>query len=304
MTPFDGLLARITRNRGATIAVTLGFGILPILNFASGALIALVVLLRGYLAALTVAAAACAGLALLGWISGTGPVAALVDPLGQPALSIWFPALILAMVLRSARSLALVIVASALGGCLVVIGQLTLVAHPLEFWQHMLGQSLGWLKGLEGQSDVRWHAILLEQAKLMPGVSAAGLVLSSTGLVILARYFQSRLLRPGAFGEEFRHLSVGRTVTIVASLLLVAQLFRPGIILRNLAIVVLAMFFFQGLAVVHSLFRARGWPRFGLVLLYLFMVPFWPLVPGLVSGLGLVDNWFDFRRLRRQPAGQ
>ncbi|MGH8272269.1 MAG: DUF2232 domain-containing protein, partial [Gammaproteobacteria bacterium] len=115
------------------------------------------------------------------------------------------------------------------------------------------------------------------------------------------RYAQARLLRPGAFGDEFRRLSMGRIVTVVASLILVARLIHPGLVLENLAIVMLAMFAVQGLAVMHALFRSYGWPRWVLVLVYvlIFLFPLWLL--GLVSGAGLVDNWFDFRRLRSSP---
>jgi len=88
---------------------------------------------------------------------------------------------------------------------------------------------------------------------------------------------------------------------VAASLILVARLVYPALVLENLAIVVLAMFVFQGLAVVHALFRERGWPKWGLAVFYVLLALFTVWLLGLVSGAGLVDNWFDFRRLRSQP---
>jgi len=281
--------------------ITLALGLIPGLNLISGALLALVTLVRGYAQALLVFVAAAGGLALLGWATGRGAVPALLQVPGGPLLGIWVPALILALVLRAGRSLALAVVAGSVAGALVVIGQLTLIAEPLAMWQHILGKALAPLQALEGQTADQWHQNLTAMARLMPGVSAAGLLLGAGAMVILARYFQARLLRPGAFGAEFRRLNLGRVVTVAASLILVARLVYPALVLENLAIVVLAMFVFQGLAVVHALFRERGWPKWGLAVFYVLLALFTVWLLGLVSGAGLVDNWFDFRRLRSQP---
>lgn len=303
MAGFDRFVSRVCRNNPASAALTLGLGLIPGLNLLSGALLALIVLLRGYVAAALIGIAVAATLALLGWASGTGALAALVQPLGGPLLGLWVPAFVLAAVLRSSRSLALMAAVAGVLGCLVVAGQLVLIAHPLQFWHDLLGQALAPLKALEHQSEAHWQAMLAREAELMPGVSAAGLVLGGGATVLIARYLQSRLLRPGAFGEEFRRLSLGRVITVLGSLLLVARLIHPGLLLKNLAIVMLAMFLFQGLAVVHALVRARGWPRALLVAFYVLLVlpPLMLIMAGLVSGTGLVDNWFDFRRLRTAP---
>ena len=288
----------------ASALVALGLGLIPGINLLSGALLALVALVRGYSRALLVTAAATGGLALLGWATGRGPVAVLMQVPGGPLLGIWVPALILALTLRAGRSLALAVVVGSLAGALVVIGQLTLIADPLAVWQKILGEALAPLQTLEGQTAAQWHQNLEAMSRLMPGVSAAGLLLGAGAMVILARYFQARLSRPGAFGAEFRRLNLGRVVTVVASIILVARLVHPVLILENLAIVVLAMFVFQGLAVIHALFRSYGWPRWGLAVFYVLLALFTVWMLGLVSGAGLIDNWFDFRRLRAQPPGK
>lgn len=301
MASIDRFAERVSRSYPASSALTLGLGLVPGLSLLSGGLLALVTLLRGYAASALVLVTAVAVLALLGWASGTGPAAALVQPLGGPLLGVWVPAILLAAVLRASRSLALMVVAGAAGACLVVAGQLFLMAHPLAFWEHLLGQALAPLKSLEGQSDAQWQKSLAAEATLMPGVSAAAVMLYGAAMVLVGRYFQARLLRPGAFGEEFRQLSLGRVVTVLGSLVLVARIVYPVLVLKNLAIVMLAMFVFQGLAVIHALFRARHWPRAGLIVFYILfgLLPL-PLA-GVVSGAGLVDNWFDFRRLRASP---
>lgn len=300
-TSFDRFMDRVTRATPVGAVLVLGFGLVPVLNLVSGALLALVMLLRGYFKAALVGVAAVAALAAIGWALGQGPFGMLIDPFSGPLLATWVPVLLLAAVLRSSRSLALMVAVGTLGAVLVAVGQLLLLTQPLLFWQHVLAQALEPIKAIEGQGNAQWHKTLVAMARLMPGVSAAGLLLGAVAMVFAGRYAQARLLRPGAFGEEFRHLSMGRTVTVVASLVLVARLIHPDLVLENLAIVMLAMFAVQGLAVTHALFRMFGWPRWLLVLFYVLIVlfPLWLL--GLVAGAGLVDNWFDFRRLRAQP---
>lgn len=261
----------------------------------------LVLLLRGYLRAVAVLVLAIGGLALIGWATGQGAGWILIDPLMGPLLGIWVPTLLLAWVLKTSRSLALAFAVAAVVGCAVVVGQLVLIADPFAVWQAILAPMLEPLKALRGLSTAQWQQDLKAMAQLMPGMSAAGGLIGAGAMLLLARYFQARQVRPGAFGEEFRRLSLGRVVTVVASLVLVLRLILGGPVLDNLAIVMLALFLFQGLAVIHALRLARGWSRWVLVVFYILLalLPLWLL--GLVSGAGLVDNWFDFRRLRSQP---
>ncbi|MGA7966686.1 MAG: hypothetical protein WCB49_12535 [Gammaproteobacteria bacterium] len=297
----DRLVGTLTRNPPLGAVVTLGLGLMPVLNVLSGALLALVLLWRGYLRTLLVLAAAVAGLALIGWATGQGAGRMLMDPFVGPLFGIWLPTLLLAWVLKASRSLALTFAVAALVGCAVVVGQLVLIADPFAMWLTILAQFLEPFKALRGLSAAQWHQDLEAMAHLMPGMSAAGGLVGAGAMLLLARYFQARQVRPGAFGEEFRRLRLGHVVTVIASLVLVLRLVLDGPVLDNLAIVMLALFLFQGLAVIHSLRLTRGWSIWVLVVFYILLVllPLWLL--GLVSGAGLVDNWFDFRRLRSQP---
>lgn len=281
--------------------IVLGLGLLPVLGLLSGALLALIVLLKGYTRSLAVLVAASAGLALLGWATGQGALHVLSDPLAGPLIGIWLPAFVLAWILRSGRSLTLAITFAGLLGCLAVVAQLVLIADPFGLWHALLSQWLAPLKALEGQGAEQWRNNLTAMARLMPGMAAAGAMVCAGAMLLLARYFQARLTRPGAFGEEFRRLSLGLAVSIVGSLVFVVRLLIDGPVLDNLAIVVLALFLFQGLAVIHALRYVRGWPRWGLAIFYAFLALFTLWILGLVSGAGLVDNWFDFRRLRSVP---
>jgi len=204
--------------------------------------------------------------------------------------------------LRAGRSLPLAILVAGLLACLAVVAQLVLIADPIGFWRELLGQFLAILKQMpKAQEPAGMKVQLGAMALLMPGMFAAYSMVGVTAMLLLARYFQARLTRPGAFGEEFRRFSLGLTVSIAGALIFVARLLIAGPVLDNLAIVALALFLFQGLAVIHALRHMRNWPRWGLVLFYIALAVLQLWMLGLVSGAGLVDNWFDFRRLKSPP---
>lgn len=284
--------------------LTLAMGLLPGVNILSGALLALIELIRGASRAVLVFALATVFLGLLAWLSGHPPAQALVQPLGVPVLGIWAPVLILAAILRFSRSLSLTLAVAALGGCLVVVAQLLILTDPLHVWMHLIKSALAVFPFEQAQRGTKaWEQSVQSMARLMPGLSAAFAIVAAMVMLLIGRYGQSLLVRPGAFGTEFRRLNLGYAITIVGSLLLVGRLVWPGLLFDNLAIVVLAMFMFQGLAVVHWFFFSRSWPKAGLVVMYALMVVFPLSLPGVVSAVGLVDNWFDFRHLRRERSG-
>jgi uncharacterized protein YybS (DUF2232 family) len=74
-----------------------------------------------------------------------------------------------------------------------------------------------------------------------------------------------------------------------------------GLVGMNVFFVLLAVYFFQGLAVAVYFLSARKVPVFIWVAL-LIMVLLQPLLVGLVAGVGLFDIWADFRKLRTPPA--
>jgi hypothetical protein len=77
----------------------------------------------------------------------------------------------------------------------------------------------------------------------------------------------------------------------------------PGLV-PDLVIVLIPLYFLQGLAVVHHLHRGRGLHPGWLFGLYVLLVVLLPHAELLVACVGLVDIWADFRvRLARGPSG-
>ncbi len=144
-----------------------------------------------------------------------------------------------------------------------------------------------------------------ETAELSRFVAYFGLGLGTTGWLLLlaingvlaqgalARY--GRNLRPApniAVLELPRWLALALAASVVTALLATGDL---AFLARGLALVLLLPYIFAGLAVVHTAFRRYKARILLMVIFYVILVFFtWPMV--FVIALGLVDQWFGFRR--------
>ena len=80
--------------------------------------------------------------------------------------------------------------------------------------------------------------------------------------------------------------------------------FIPGfdtfkLVAINILLVIVAFYFFQGLAIVSYFFHKNNVPRIFRGVIYLF-IAFQQICTLLVAGLGLFDLWGDFRRLNNK----
>ncbi len=123
-------------------------------------------------------------------------------------------------------------------------------------------------------------------------------------MVLLGRWWQSALFNPGGFGSEFRELRLPRFATLLAALAATAfvavQLAGLELeIVSDAFVILVVLFAFQGLAVIH--FRARvvslasAW--LGGMYVLLMLMP--QIVGPLLATAGVADSVADFRGLRR-----
>jgi len=103
----------------------------------------------------------------------------------------------------------------------------------------------------------------------------------------------------GNFGL-FRDLNFGRVLALTMAIASVIAMLTGAVWLQNFAFVIFAMFWLQGLAIVHWLHANKRVPLAVVILVYALI----PLLNALlVMGLavvGYIDAWFDFRK--RKPA--
>jgi len=297
------LAAFIMKGRMQAVMVATVFTVLALLitplGIASSAVVALVVLRNGVREGLLVVVLGGVALAILGMLI-----------FGQPAsltiagMLLWLPMLILAEVLRATRSLRLVIEVAVVLGALLIGVQYLVLDDVVKFWSGILEEYSAQMMDANVVSDADRKAMVAEMAPWMPGGMGAAWFLQLALSLFLARSWQASLYNPGGFAEELRQLRLGRWLLILVPVLLVAGSLSeaPGLV-SQLALVGMAAFFLQGVALVHGLvqeFKAnQGW----LIGFYLLLVIGMPASFTAVSAAGFADGWLNFRaRVRaRKP---
>jgi uncharacterized protein YybS (DUF2232 family) len=88
-------------------------------------------------------------------------------------------------------------------------------------------------------------------------------------------------------------------VLIAAGFSLLAPVDAISLVGRNLLVVLLPLYFFQGMAIVNNFLRKKTYPPLVKGLIYLLLLIFNPL-PIIITCVGVFDLWIDFRRPRQK----
>jgi hypothetical protein len=167
------------------------------------------------------------------------------------------------------------------------------------------------IEGTFSDMFAAWLAAVLpdlpseEVAELSQFVAYFGLGLGATGWLLLLAI--NGVLAQGALGRAGRNLrpapdiaalELPRWLAVALAVSGAIALLASGdlaFLARGLALVLLLPYIFAGLAVVHTAFRRHKARILLMVIFYVILVFFtWPMV--FVIALGLVDQWFGFRR--------
>ena len=131
----------------------------------------------------------------------------------------------------------------------------------------------------------------------------AGLALTMSGIVLLCTVAFLARVSKGYYEIPGVPFHLWRTSDWLVWPLIAAGFalfFAPGLagaVALNLLVVLLPIYFLQGLAIVSYFFRKKGIAPFLRALGYLLIAVLNPL-PFIVTGLGVFDLWADFRRPR------
>lgn len=267
--------------------------ILPPLSYLSGAALALVTLRMGLQQGLLLVLGASVVLSIAGAVLLQNPLAGAIY-----AITLWLPVWAMANSLRRTAQPARSLVLATLFGVMVVVAFHLATDTPAQWWFGMLQDALQQTIAQLGEAE---RAQLLQNleliARLMTGVSAAVLSASLIGSLFLGRWWQALLYNPGGFGDEFRHLSLGRGSVLVALGVIVAMwLSGSPLLYQDLAAVLMVPFAVQGIAIVHALIKRRNAGSGWLVTLYVLLFIATGQMALLLAFAGAVDNWFDFRK--------
>ncbi|MDC9720752.1 MAG: hypothetical protein PSN46_08525 [Gammaproteobacteria bacterium] len=263
------------RGNKQAIMVAVLFAIIPVLFWISAALVALVILRKGYQAGASVFMWSLLP-AIVWWSNG--------DP--TPALTLIGVAG-LASVLRYSASWAYVLVAS----LLVAIASMPILASYLQDIMAVFAEAG---LQLEAQQKLPENVDKELLQTLMEGVLGAVHMAILLACVVLARWWQSALFNPGGFQTEFHQLRLplwltGTLALAVFGLSNVADMTQW---LFMLAIPLL----FAGLALVHGLVEQLKLGRAWLIAIYLGLLLSSGVVFTLLALLATLDSVFKLRQ--------
>jgi len=296
------LAAFIVSGRWQAVFITTASGVISLLlpwlggmlNYLAAAVVALVTLHIGMLPGLQVLVIATTVTVLVYQLVGVQAVVGLVM-----VLLLWLPCWMASAVLLKTRDLGQALRAATLFGVCLLLVVYGFYGDPAPWWLQQLqsieatleeaGVSFPGLAESDLQQDV---------AALLTGVILASLVVGVTASLLLARWWQSILVHPGGFREEFYSLRLGYASGLVTLAVMVTARLTQGAFSEfsaQLAMILLVPYLLVGLAVIHSLLkqssRGKGW----LVVIYILLAIV-PQVMLLLAAAGLMDTWIDFRR--------
>lgn len=179
---------------------------------------------------------------------------------------------------------------------LVVKGIQSSIAHTAQIYEK---------SGLKGEELKAFQAALADAGSLIERIYPALLVVA-VGFIagvnlLLLRKVSRRLPRPLTLGEFARFKTPDWTIwiMIVAGFTMLAPQALAVRVALNTLIVILPLYFIQGMAVIATLFERHAVPRFMRGLFYLLLVVTQFLAIAVIV-LGIFDLWGDFRTPKKK----
>ena len=209
---------------------------------------------------------------------------------------LWPPLLLVTETLRwtGSQGLALLVVAMVVAAC--HFGMHFAVGDVVAFWQEWLSRAVAAVPGATVRGFEEDNTLRLMNGFLGMGY-AASLVLS----LLFGRWLQSLAYNPGGFGPEFRRLRLPRLTLLAAALVVSGAGYWSEVLVADLFMLAMLMYFFAGLAVIHGVIEVRSLPWSWAVPVYLALVYVPPMALPALAAVGVLDTFVDFRARKRRP---
>ena len=282
------LVAR-PQNAVLALAATL---LLPLLQFVSGAFMVVLVLRQGARLAAIEGVLAATILMAVSLIVGA-PVVHVLDSV----LTTWVPALMLAVILQSTRSLTLTFQVSSIFAVVAVLAFHLIVDDVVAFWQAPVAMLLEWARvnNLREQAEILTADPQATANMMMMAVVLTRWTIYSVFLLVGYMLYRQLPDESGRYGR-FCDLNFGRVIAITMALTSVLA-FATGVVwIQNVAVVFFAVFWLQGLAIVHWLHIDGHLPLFVVIATYVLMLVLHVFLFSALAVLGYTDAWFRYRR--------
>lgn len=262
-----------------------------VLAYVSGATVALVTLHVGAKQGMQVTVGAVIAAGVIAFLALRAPLLSVGF-----TLTLWLPTWLAALVLRRTQSLALALQSAVGLGVAGVLVTFALTGNPAELWQPLLQELRPTFEQHAAFSDTeQLDRTLAVVAQLMTGFSAAYAVLGVILSVFLGRSWQALLSNPGGFRREFTDLRFDYVTGFIALAVLAMAGLGQVTLATNLLVVLVVLYLFAGLAVVHGVVARSGASVGWLVALYVLLVVALVQMVLVLALLGLADTWANFR---------
>lgn len=299
------LASYVLRGKASAVLVACGFGVLSLMlpplswpaAFFSSAALALVILVKGSKEGLQTAMLAVVAMLALTGIAAKAPILGMMY-----ATLLWLPALLVAEVLRQQRSLAMALTGALALAAAVLMGIYVLVDAPSQWWRDYIEQQVIPMleqAGLAGPQLPKGEQELNAIARVMTGTLVSFWFLGLCLTTLLSRWWQSiATSRLEAYHEEFYQLRFGTLVSGIALLCLASAFLLEGLlaeVAHNLSLLMLVVFLFQGLSVMHQRLGQKANAKLWIVAMYVMLVLTLPYLLIAIAVTGWLDNWVNLR---------
>ncbi len=271
--------------------------VISIFGVISGSIVSLVTMRVGWLAGLKLAFTSVIFFSLFQFfMTGHVPFTALyigVVVLGLPVL--------LGVALDGSSNQALPLLIVACGLILFSLVFRISTGDVEQFWYQQISPIFNALQ--EANGSILSEQAIMQMSSQMQHIFLVLIFLSYTAIIFLARWWQSELYNSGGFGFEFRAVRMPKSAlygVAIAGLMVALNTVANFDVafVTDCFIILVLLFSFQGLAVVHAKIYTNNLPVGWLIGLYLLLAIV-PQLAGLVlATTGVADSLADFRRAK------
>ena len=211
-------------------------------------------------------------------------------------ISLWIPVFICSLILKKTENQAAMSIVVALIAAAYVIYSYVSIGDVEAWWRTSLIalSDQGFVAGSEEQRQLMMDYL----PPLLNAAMAAIIVICLMSTMLVARWWQSALFNVGGFRKEFHAFALPKQLafpTVVAIGLMFIADSGFSAPMRDLLVVIVMLYMFQGIASIHRIVLNRAMSRSWLVAMYCLLVLLPQLMVIFIAWIGMTDSMLNVR---------
>lgn len=209
----------------------------------------------------------------------------------------WALVWMLAGILRTTISWRLILEIMTIIGVLTVLGFYLILGDVSGWWTTTLNHFQPVFNAvLSGQvSAEKLELVIAQMAPIASGLFTGLVLLEIFCQLLLARWWQASLFRPGGLAKEFVEIRSGVILAVLATLTVLGAAFGAVFAIDLLPVVILPLAV-SGLSLVHKWARYNRKIVYLLVIIYLGIIFLPVILIAILALAGYIDTWWDLRK--------